>query len=185
MLITLKPKNDGAAAPLINEKIRFDKVQVISNDGKNLGVLTRDEALRLARQAELDLVLLSEQGGEGAPVVKIMDFGKALYAKKKQLADAKKHQKVIQIKEIKLRPKISEHDYQTKMNQAMQFLKDGKHLKVTLMFKGRETATREERGDEMFAKINSTFEQSGLTKLVQEKDVKATQLWSRIYYLKK
>ena len=109
------------------------------------GILSRDEALKLARQADLDLVLLSEKGGEGQPVVKIMDFGKALYAKKKQLAEAKKHQKVIEVKELKLRPKIGEHDYQTKMNQAIQFLKEGKHLKVTLMFKGREAAMRDEK----------------------------------------
>jgi translation initiation factor IF-3 len=179
----LKAKNEGA--PLINEKIRFDKLQVISQEGKNLGVLSRDEALRKARQAELDLVLLAESGNEGYPVVKIMDFGKALYAKKKQQAEAKKHQKMIQVKELKLRPKIGEHDYQTKINQAIEFLKEGKHLKITLMFRGRETASRDERGEEMFNKINASFEDVGLTKLVQEKDSKAPQFWSRIYYLKK
>lgn len=171
--------------PLINEKIRFDKMQVISHDGKNLGILAREEALKLARQTDLDLVVIADQGGEGYPVVKVMDFGKVLYAKKKQQAEAKKHQKVIQVKEIKLRPKIGEHDYQTKINQAVQFLKDGKHLKVTLMFRGRETATREERGQEIFDKINKSFEEAGLTKLVQEKDAKAAQFWSRVYYLKK
>lgn len=185
MLITLKAKNEGVASPLINEKIRFDKMQVISHDGKNLGIISRDEALRLARQVELDLVLITEQGSEGYPVAKIMDFGKALYAKKKQLADAKKNQKVIQVKEIKLRPKIGEHDYQTKINQGVQFLKDGKHLKVTLMFKGRESATRDERGEELFAKIDASFEQAGLTKIAHEKDAKAPQFWSRIYYIKK
>ncbi len=171
--------------PLINEKIRFDKMQVISHDGKNLGILAREEALKLARQTDLDLVVIADQGGEGYPVVKVMDFGKVLYAKKKQQAEAKKHQKVIQVKEIKLRPKIGEHDYQTKINQAVQFLKDGKHLKVTLMFRGRETATREERGQEIFDKIDKSFEEAGLTKLVQEKDAKAAQFWSRVYYLKK
>ena len=184
MLNTLKAKNE-VAVPLINEKIRFDKMQVISHDGINLGVLSRDEALRVARQAELDLVLIAERGGEGLPVVKVMDLGKALYAKKKQQADSKKNQKVIQVKEIKLRLKIGEHDFQTKLNQAVQFLKEGKHLKVTLMFRGRETATRDERGAELFEKINSSFEQAGLTKLANEKDSKAAQLWSRIYYLKK
>ncbi len=185
MLTTLKAKQEGAATPLMNEKIRFDRMQVISADGRNLGILSRDEALKLARQADLDLVLLSEKGGEGQPVVKIMDFGKALYAKKKQLAEAKKHQKVIEVKELKLRPKIGEHDYQTKMNQAIQFLKEGKHLKVTLMFKGREAAMRDEKGEELFAKINSSLEAAGLTKVMQEKDAKAPSMWSRVYYLKK
>jgi translation initiation factor IF-3 len=183
----LKEKN--GTGPLINEKIRFDKMQVISHDGKNLGLLSRDEALKLARLAELDLVTIAERGGEGHPVVKIMDFGKVLYAKKKQLAEAKKNQKVIQVKEIKLRPKIGEHDYRTKINQAIQFLKDGKHLKVTLMFKGRETTSKEERGEDLFDKIAKSFEEAGLTKLVQEKDSKSgagtSQFWSRIYYLKK
>lgn len=181
----MKAKNESTAAPAINEKIRFEKLQVISNDGKNLGVLLRDEALRLARQTDLDLVLISEQGSEGYPLVKIMDFGKALYAKKKQQADAKKNQKVIQVKEIKLRPKIGEHDYQTKINQAIQFLKDGKHLKVTLMFRGREAAARDERGEELFNKITESFEQAGFTKLAQEKDLKTSQSWSRVYYLRK
>ena len=180
----MKTKNEATNSPLINEKIRFDKMQVISYDGKNLGVISRDEALRAARQVDLDLVLITDMGAEGCPVVKIMDFGKALYAKKKQLAEAKKNQKVIQIKELRLSPKIGEHDYQTKINQAVAFLKDGKHVKFTLVFKGRETATREERGEEMFAKIDSSFEAAGLTRIANEKDMKAPKLWSRVYYLK-
>ncbi len=158
----MKTRNEGTASQLVNEKIRFDKMQVITNDGRNLGILARDEALKLARQNDLDLVLLTEQGSEGVPLVKIMDFGKALYAKKKQQAEAKKSQKVIQVKEIKLRPKIGEHDYQTKINQAIDFLKEGKHLKVTLMFKGREAAMREERGEELFKKIDESFLEAGL-----------------------
>ncbi|MCL4360975.1 translation initiation factor IF-3 [Candidatus Dependentiae bacterium] len=181
----MKTKNDSL--PLVNEDIRYDKLQVISNDGRNLGIMIRDQALKMAKSENLDLVILAESGNEGLPVAKIMDFGKMLYAKKKQQAEAKKHQKVIQVKEIKLRPKIGEHDYQTKMNQAIQFLKDGKHLKVTLMFRGREATGLEERGTEIFEKIAKTFEESGLnlTKLAQEKDAKTSQSWSRIYYLKK
>ena len=103
------------------------------------------------------------------PVAKIMDFGKALYAKRKQQAEAKKSQKIIQVKEIKMRPKIGEHDYQTKMNQAIDFLKDGKHVKITLMFKGREAAMREERGEELFRKIDESFANAGLTKIAARK----------------
>lgn len=187
--VTVKERNEShpkEAVQLINEKIKFDKMQLISADGQNLGIITREEALRLAYREDLDLVLLAEQGGEGYPVAKIMDLGKSLYAKKKQQADAKKNQKVIQIKELKMRSKISEHDYQTKMNQALQFLKDGKRLKVTFMFRGRESVTREERGGEMFNKIEQTFENAGILKnLVQEKDSKSPQVWSRIYYIKK
>ncbi len=180
----MKARTEGAQHQLINEKIRFDRMHVISQDGKNLGIISRDDALRLARQADLDLVLLTEQGSDGLPLAKIMDFGKALYAKKKQQAEAKKSQKVIQVKEIKMRPKIGEHDYQTKIKQAIDFLKTGKHVKFTLMFKGREAAMREERGEELFKKIDESFEQAGLTKIAAEKDAKATQLWSRVYFLK-
>lgn len=171
--------------PLINEKIRFDRVQLISADGQNLGVMTREDALRQARSAQLDLVIIAERGGEGLPVAKIMDFGKVLYAKKKQLAHAKKNQKIIQVKEIKIRPKIGEHDYQTKIQQGIQFLEEGKHLKVTLMFKGREIMMKEERGAELLQKIQQSLEDAGLGKrLQQEKDSKTPQLWTRVYFLK-
>lgn len=180
----MKARNEGAPNQLINERIRFDKMQVITQDGVNLGIVTRDEALRAARAAELDLVLLAESGSEGVPLAKIMDFGKALYAKKKQQAEAKKSQKVIQVKEVKMRPKIGEHDFMVKVHQAIDFLKDGKHVKFTLAFKGREAAMREERGEEIFKKIDQCFEEAGLTKITAEKDAKAGQLWSRVYFLK-
>lgn len=171
----------------INENIRFPRVQLITGDGQNVGVVSREEALRAAQIAGLDLVLIAEKGSEGYPVTKIIDFGKLLYAKKKKQSEAKKHQKVIQVKEIKLRPKIGEHDFLTKMNQALQFLKDGKHLKVTVAFRGREAITKEERGTQMFEKIDSFFENNDLKSggnLVQEKDLKMGQLWSRTYYMK-
>ncbi len=180
----MKPYKEDT--PLINEKIRFDRVHLISHEGVNLGVVTREEALKTARIAQLDLVLIAERGGEGYPVVKVMDFGKVMYAKKKQQAEAKKHQKIIQIKEIKIRPKISEHDYQTKINQGIQFLKEGKKLKITLLFRGREAATKEERGAFLFDKITHTFEEAGIAKnIIQEKDIQTPQFWSRIYLLKK
>lgn len=179
-------KKNDVNAPLINEKIRFDRMQLITHEGRNLGVVSRDEALREARYAGLDLVIIAESGNDGFPVAKILDFGKALYAKKKQMVEAKKHQKVIQIKELKLRPKIAEHDYQTKMNQCLQFLEEGKRVKITLSFRGREMAMKDDRGSELFDKIQKTIDDAGFAKnLVQEKDTKTPQLWSRVYYLKK
>lgn len=169
----------------VNENIRGQKLQLIDENGVNQGVLPRDEALRLAREADLDLVLLSETGAESVPVVKIMDFGKALYEKKKKLAEAKKHQKIIQIKEVKFRPKIGVHDFETKMKRAIDFLKTGKHVKITLMFRGRELANKYERGTELFERIHKVFEENDMLKdLVQEKDSRAGQFWSRIYYIK-
>lgn len=178
----MKDKNTNGI--VANEAIRAREVQLITEDGRNVGVVSRDEAMFRAKDAGLDLVMLSE--GKDTPIVKIMDLGKELYERKKKQAEAKKHQKVIQVKEIKLRPKIGEHDYVTKMNQGIGFLKDGKHLKVTLLFRGREVATKQERGLEMFDKINKTFQDEGLLEhLAEDKDIKAGPAWSKIFYLKK
>lgn len=181
--LNLKEKKDNL--PLINDKIRFPQMQVITERGENVGVIPRAQALRIAQEAGLDLVILSEQGKDGYPVAKVMDFGKSLYEKKKKNADAKKHQKVIQIKEVKFSPKIGEHDYQTKVRQMVDFLNEGKRVKVTLFFKGRENAMKEERGNEIFERITGSFEQHDLLKnLIQEQDSKMGSMWSRIYYLK-
>jgi translation initiation factor IF-3 len=170
---------------LSNDKIRALKVQLITHDGVNIGIVSRDEALRLAEEVHLDLVMISEVGGDGVPVVKIMDQGKSSYEKKKKQTEAKKHQKVIQIKEIKIRPKIAEGDFQTKLRQATQFLNDGKRVKMTLWFRGRENALKDQRGTELFEKIEQCFHGHGLSKsLVSEKDSKIGQTWSRFYYLK-
>ena len=181
------PAKHAKDQPLANEQIRFDSLQVIGADGVNLGVLSRFDALKAARDAGLDLILLAESGGMGAPVAKIMDYGKELYAKKKKQNEAKKNQKVIQIKEVKMRPKIGTHDYEVKMNQTVGFLEDGKKVKITLTFgKGREMATRNERGLEMFARINKFFEERDLLQhLVEEKDLSMGAMWSKIYFLKK
>jgi translation initiation factor IF-3 len=168
----------------INELIRAPKVQVIAHDGQNLGVMSREDALRASHEASLDLVLIADTGSFGVPVVKITDFGKLLYARKKKLADAKKKQKVIKIKEIKLRPKIDEHDYQTKLNQAVAFLQDGNRVKFTLVFRGREMAMKFERGQEMFVKIDATLAEKGLDSLDREQDAKLGQFWSRVYFVK-
>lgn len=182
-------KSKTEAVPSINERIRYDKMQLITFDGKNEGVVTRDAALRAAREAGLDLVIIAEQGKEGLPVAKIMDYGKALYAKKKQLADAKKKQHIIQIKELKIRPKIGEHDFQTKMNQALDFLREGKRVKFTLVFRGREIAMKGERGGALFDKIGHVLSESDIGQNViqekLEKDVHTDNTLYRVYYLKK
>ena len=171
--------------PLSNMQIKAERVQVIDETGENLGVLSRADALRRAVDVDLDLVLIAESGGEGAPVVKIMDLGKALYMKKKKLAEAKKHQKVIQIKEVKLRPKIGEHDYITKLNHAIQFLNEGKRVKFTLVFRGREFITKEARGQAMFERIDKTLQETKFKgEMVKERDSKAGPMWSRVYFLK-
>ena len=168
----------------INEFIRAPRLQVIANDGENLGVISREQALRCAREAGLDLVLLADTGSLGVPIAKLADFGKMLYAKKKKQADAKKKQKVIKIKEIKLRPKIDEHDFQTKLKQAVGFLNEGNRVKFTLVFRGRESMMKLERGQEMFAKIDADLAQKGLQHCGYEQEAKIGQFWSRVYFVK-
>lgn len=167
---------------LINEQIKAYKVKVISDDGENLGTMTRDAALNLARQKELDLVVLSDK--DEIPLVKIMDFGKSLYIKKKKMAEGKKKQKVIKVKEIKLRPKIGIHDYQTKINQAVGFLQEGHKLKVTLVFSGREIEHMGSIGKDFFNQVDQSLMERDMPDLVQEKDASAGRFWSKIYYLK-
>jgi len=114
-----------------------------------------------------------------------MDFGKALYEKKKKLAKAKKHQKVIQVKEVKMRPKISEHDFLTKIRRMVEFLRDGKRVKVTLSFRGRENILKAEHGAGIFEKVDKTLDDMGLAgSFAHEGESSMGQLWSRIYYLK-
>ena len=129
--------------------------------------------------------MIAEKGGEGVPVTKVMDYGKELYNRKKKQAEARKNQSVIQVKEIKLRPKIGEHDYLTKLNQGIKFLESGKKLKVTLMFRGREMADKFQRGTELFNRVRSTFEERELLeRIVEEKEAKAGSAWSKIFSLK-
>ena len=185
--MTLQPKKE--VGPLLNEKIRFDKVQLIAQDGENRGVVSRSEALSAAREVGLDLVIIAQSGNLGVPVAKIIDFGKLQYEKKKQQGQAKKKQQVIQVKEIKLRPKIGDHDFQTKMNMAIRFLQEGKHVKITLQFRGREIESRMSIGEALFQKIDAAFESAdygGKTIVKKEETtVPGPSIRSRIYSLKK
>jgi translation initiation factor IF-3 len=176
-------KERRESTQLINHQIRAEHVQLITQDGENVGIISRNQALRQAEEAGLDLVLIAVK--DDTPVVKIMDFGKMLYEKKKKTIETKKHQKVIQVKEVQMNPKIGEHDYQTKIKQVIQFLTTGKRVKITLSFRGRELATKEVRGSELFNKIQKSFDDQGITQnLVQEQDSKIGKTWSRVYYLK-
>ncbi|MBC8027359.1 MAG: translation initiation factor IF-3 [Steroidobacteraceae bacterium] len=121
-----------------NEEITSPKVRVIGADGGQVGVLTRFEALDLARSSELDLVEVSPQADP--PVVRVMDFGKFLFEQNKKSHAAKRKQKNIQIKEIKFRPGTDENDYQIKLRNIIRFLSEGDKAKVTLRFRGREMA---------------------------------------------
>ena len=122
--------------PQINERIRFPEIRVIDSDGSQLGIITPAEALRMAEEKELDLVLVSETASP--PVCRIMDYGKYKFEQEKKAREAKKKQHTADIKEVKMRYKIDEHDYNVRVNQAQRFLKAGDKVKATITFRGRE-----------------------------------------------
>jgi len=122
--------------PKTNEKIRSPQVQVISSDGKNLGTLATQEAINIAKQEGLDLIEISPNANP--PVCKIIDIGKYKYDLQKKANKAKKKQKIINLKEIKLRPVTEIHDYNFKIKNAQKFLEKGDKVKFTVKFRGRE-----------------------------------------------
>lgn len=124
-----------------NEEIRVPRVRVIGDDGEMLGVLSRDEALRLAEDAGLDLVEI--QPNADPPVCRVMDFGKYRFEMQKKASAAKKKQKQVEIKEVKFRPVTDEGDYQIKLRNMRRFLEEGDKIKITIRFKGREMAHTE------------------------------------------
>ena len=132
------PSRDG---PRVNDEIRPPSVRLIDQDGEMLGVMTAREALNRAFAVGLDLLEISPNATP--PVVKILDYGKYKYEIQKKKNEAKKKQKVVEIKEIKVRPNIDENDYQVKMRAMRTFIEEGDKVKVTLRFRGREMAHQE------------------------------------------
>jgi translation initiation factor IF-3 len=124
--------------PRVNEEIRVREVQLIDHEGNNRGVIPIQDAITLAREAGLDLVEISPN--TSPPVTKILDYGKFKYQAQKKAAEARKKQKTVEVKEIKLRPGIDRHDYQVKMRSMQRFFEEGDKVKVTLRFRGREMA---------------------------------------------
>jgi len=120
----------------VNERIRAREIRLIDEKGEQVGIVRPEDALRMARERELDLVEIVANASP--PVCRIMNYGKYLYQKSKRAHEAKKHQKQIQVKEIKFRVKIDQHDYDFKKNHVERFLMDGNKVKTTIMFRGRE-----------------------------------------------
>lgn len=120
----------------INENIRVREIRVVDVDGKQLGVLPTREAFKLAEERQLDLVEIAPQAKP--PVCRIMDYGKFRYEQSKREKEARKNQRIINVKEVKLRPNIDDHDFNVKAKNAIRFLKDGDKVKVTIMFRGRQ-----------------------------------------------
>ena len=122
----------------INEEIRYKELRVIGANGDQLGIMSSAEALRIAEEKELDLVKIAPNAVP--PVCKIMDYGKFRFEQLKKEKEAKKNQRVVEVKEIRMSPSIDTNDLNTKVKNAMKFLKDGNRVKVTVRFRGREMA---------------------------------------------
>jgi len=130
------PQRD--TGPRVNDKIRATEIRLIGADGDNVGVVTPTRAMQMADEAGLDLVEISPNANP--PVCKIMDFGKYKYETQKRESEARKKQKIIEVKEVKFRPNTDTHDYDVKMRNVFKFLENGDKVKVTLRFRGREMA---------------------------------------------
>ncbi|MDB5473130.1 MAG: translation initiation factor [Devosia sp.] len=146
------PQKDG---PLSNEDITSPDVQLIDAEGENRGIVNTREALAEAQEQGLDLVLISPNAQP--PVAKMLDLGRFKYAAQKKAAEARKKQKVIEVKEVQLRPNIDTHDYDTKMKAVQRFLDDGDRVKVTMRFRGREMA-HQELGMQLLIKVKDQTE---------------------------
>ena len=144
--------------PRINDRIRAPEIRLIGADGENVGVVTPARGLELAQEAGLDLVEISPNAVP--PVCKIMDLGKFKYEQQKREAEARKKQKIIEIKEIKFRPGTDTHDYDVKMRSVMKFLTEGDKVKVTLRFRGREMA-HQQLGLELLNRVASDVGEAG------------------------
>ncbi|MGD0485783.1 MAG: translation initiation factor IF-3 [Syntrophorhabdales bacterium] len=134
----------------INEKIRAKEVRLIDEDGTMIGITSTYEAIKMAREKELDLVEVSPKAVP--PVARIMDYGKFKYQAAKRAAEAKKKQTIIQVKEMKLGLKIEEHDLEFKLKHLRDFLSEGDKVKITIMFRGREVLHRD-KGEQLAVKV--------------------------------
>ena len=159
-----KPKG-----PRFNNRITSPEVQVINSDGENLGVLSLQEAISKAKQENLDLIEIAPNARP--PVCKIMDMGKYKYDQQKKLNKAKKKQKKIELKEIKLRPVTEVHDYTFKIKNAQKFLSKGDKVKFTIRFKGREMQ-HTKLGNNLMEKIKNDMESIGKVELQPKFDGK-------------
>uniref|UniRef100_UPI0038CDB48E translation initiation factor IF-3 n=1 Tax=Roseovarius salinarum TaxID=1981892 RepID=UPI0038CDB48E len=144
--------------PRVNGRIRAPEIRLIGPDGENVGVVPPARGMEMAEDAGLDLVEISPNATP--PVCKIMDFGKYKYEQQKRESEAKKKQKVIEVKEVKFRPNTDTHDYDVKMRNVMKFLENGDKVKVTLRFRGREMA-HQDLGRELLQRVAEDVKEIG------------------------
>ena len=154
----VEPVRPSVSQPRINEQIRVPRVRLVDSDGTQIGIKGRDEALEYAFSKNLDLVEVAAQADP--PVCRVMDYGKYRYEQEQKAKLARKHQSQVHVKEIKLRPKISTHDYETKKGHVVRFLGQKAKVKVTIMFRGRET-THPERGHDLLMRLADDVQELG------------------------
>jgi translation initiation factor IF-3 len=142
----------------INERIRVPEVRLIGEDGNQVGVVSRDEALKYAQSRDLDLVEVAAEARP--PVCRVLDYSKYKYEQEQKAKQARKHQKQVTVREIKLRPKIAINDYETKKGHVERFLRHQDRVKVTIMFRGRET-THPERGERLLMQLAEDVQEIG------------------------
>ena len=151
----------------INERIRVPEVRVIGEDGNQIGVMRTDEALRYAQQRDLDLVEVAPEARP--PVTRVLDYSKYKYEQAQKQKAARKHQTQINVREIKFRPKIAQHDYDTKKGHVERFLKARDKVKVTIMFRGREMA-HPERGEMILNRLAEELQELAVVEQRPQQD---------------
>ena len=153
--------------PRINDRIRVPEVRLVGAEGEQIGIVPVGEALRLAQEADLDLVEVAPDARP--PVCKLMDYGKFKYESAQKAREARRNQVLTVIKEMKLRPKIDAHDYETKKGHVVRFLKAGDKVKVTIMFRGREQS-RPELGFRLLQRLSADVAELGFVESAPKQD---------------
>ncbi|MCH7939927.1 MAG: translation initiation factor IF-3 [Candidatus Marinimicrobia bacterium] len=148
----------GNLIPKINDQISAKEVRLVDADGNQVGVVSIEDAMSNAENAELDLVEVAPMANP--PVAKVMDFGKYRFDQQKRMRENRKKQHTVSVKEVRMRPSIGDHDLDTKMNKAIEFLKDGCRLKISLRFRGREMS-RQDLGLKLLNRVVEILEDYG------------------------
>jgi translation initiation factor IF-3 len=151
----------------INERIRVPEVRLIGDDGKQIGVVPTPEALSYAQERDLDLVEVAADSRP--PVCRVLDYSKYKYEQEQKAKAARRHQKQVNVREIKLRPKIATNDYETKKNHVVRFLKGEDRVKVTIMFRGREQS-HPERGERLLMRLAEDVAELGIVEQHPQQD---------------
>jgi translation initiation factor IF-3 len=151
----------------INERIRVPQVRLVGEDGNQIGVVDTQQALRYAQERDLDLVEVAPEARP--PVCRVLDYSKYKYEQEQKAKAARRHQKQVNVREIKLRPKIATNDYETKKNHVVRFLKGDDRVKVTIMFRGREQ-THPERGERLLMRLAEDVAELGTVEQSPQQD---------------